>query len=124
MASQAVARAGPRGVQSPVKVSGGVQSPVQVAEVKPWEISQSTLLLSAVVIGFVFYLLIKGKLLTYWQLLSGQAATTGSAASVAPQPPATQPPTTVLTQPASVMGSFAGVTSDVLDAVQLFGLGG
>lgn len=101
-----------------------LQSPVAVETVKPWEISQSTLLLGAVLTGFVVYLMMNGKLITYWQLLTGQKASSGAAASVAPAPPATQPPVTVLTPQSSTLGTLAGVSSDVLTAVQMFGLGG
>lgn len=47
--------------------------------------SQSTVLAGAVLIAFVVYLLMNGKLQTYWQLMIGggqkQTATTGSLAT-------------------------------------------
>lgn len=101
-----------------------MQSPVRVAAAPQWEVSQSTVLLGAVLGGFVVYLLINGKLLTYWQLITGRKATTGSAAATPTTPPATQAPVTALTPQSSTLGTLAGVSSDVLSAVQLFGLGG
>lgn len=87
-----------------------IQSPIKVADVKPWEISQSTLLLGVVLVGFVVWLLLNGKLQTYWALLNGGKAPSGSAgAQAAAQPPATVVPNTALTQ----QSANAGVLGDL-----------
>lgn len=89
-----------------------IQSPIKVADVKPWEISQGTLLLGVVLIGFVGYLMLNGKLATYWDLLLGGQAPAGSAgAGATAEPPATVTPNTALTQQNADAGIIAGLST-------------
>ena len=75
-----------------------MQSPVKVTAGEPYEINQGTLLLGAIIVGFIAFLAMNGKLQTYWGLLMGGAAPSGSAgAAAAVQPPATAAPNTTLT---------------------------
>lgn len=95
---------------------------VKVAPIQGVTVPQSTILIGAVLLGFLVYLAMNGKLLTYWALMTGQNAPAGStAAKTAASPPATQPPQTVLTQ-SNALGTFAGATSDVLSAIEAFGV--
>lgn len=90
-----------------------LQLPVKVADVKPWTISQGTLLLGVVLVGFAFYLLLNGKLSTYWSLMLGGAAPSGSAgAQAAAEPPATQVPQTALNTSSSSASSVIGDISE------------
>ena len=60
-------------------------------------ISQADLLMLAVLVAFLLYLAMNGRLATYWTFLMGGAAPSGSpGASAAAQPNATQAPATSL----------------------------
>lgn len=85
-------------------------------------ISQTALLGGALLIGFVVFLMLNGRLATYWKLLTGQAAPAGSPASqTATQGAATAVPVTYVTSGQSTGTNILGATMNVAELATLLG---